>query len=538
MATRIAQSSMYSGFISNMNRNLSDYMESNLQGSSQKKVNRPSDDPVGMTRILTYRASMAQLEQCEDNASQAKGWLSLTDSTMTMFSSVLTTLISKAEQASTSTMTTENRKEIASEVRQLFEQLIGIANTQFTDGRNLFAGHKFGTSAYEQGLGVTTMDPDLQTMFDENGKPAGQVPWQVTGNAKQTIMLRFANDGEVGVDELDYSWSPDGGTTWKTGTLAAGDNVIDMDGVRLTIPVPDNPQPSGPDLVPVKVKAYDPDEQPGSKNGTMLYIRPAAYYKGDEENVQPLVDYYGDIGNIKDSFTKGNFTKDVRFRLDESVDLAVPGGKVNYSYSLDNGLTWLNGTSEVGGDNTLKLQSPFGYLQVNVDPSMSSTLDKNQQFVVRPQRAELGLEIMPGQYISVTNAGKDIFGGMFQELGQSTATPVFDGSNKNVFETVSNLLAWLETGNQDGCGQSVEDLKEAQKFLLTKVAVVGGKYNRVETALDLVGMNKDSQTTRLSAIEDIDITTLYTKLAQQQMAYQTVLQSSSMIMKLNLTNYI
>ena len=64
---RVAQRSMYNSFVSNMNRTLANYMESNIQSSSQKKVNRPSDDPVGMVRVLNYRSAIARNEQYESN---------------------------------------------------------------------------------------------------------------------------------------------------------------------------------------------------------------------------------------------------------------------------------------------------------------------------------------------------------------------------------------------------------------------------------------------------------------------------------------
>lgn len=43
---------------------------------------------------------------------------------------------------------------------------------------------------------------------------------------------------------------------------------------------------------------------------------------------------------------------------------------------------------------------------------------------------------------------------------------------------------------------------------------------------------------RVSAIEDVDLTELIARLARQQMSYQSVLQSSSMIMQLSLMNYL
>jgi flagellar hook-associated protein 3 FlgL len=43
---------------------------------------------------------------------------------------------------------------------------------------------------------------------------------------------------------------------------------------------------------------------------------------------------------------------------------------------------------------------------------------------------------------------------------------------------------------------------------------------------------------RLSYVEDIDLTELLVKLEQQQITYQTVLQSASKIMNMSLASYL
>jgi flagellar hook-associated protein 3 FlgL len=42
----------------------------------------------------------------------------------------------------------------------------------------------------------------------------------------------------------------------------------------------------------------------------------------------------------------------------------------------------------------------------------------------------------------------------------------------------------------------------------------------------------------MSNIEDVDLASLLTELANQQLSYETVLKSSSMIMKMSLVNYL
>ncbi len=619
---RVAQRTMYNSFVSNMNRTLSNYMESNIQSSSQKKINRPSDDPVGMARVLNYRAAITRNEQYESNSKDAVAWLRSTDSALTQAQTILSSLQEKAEQLATGTVTSENRKQTSYEIRQLFKQLVNIANTQYGD-EHLFAGHKTASTPYEIGLAVTDFntktkeknDVDLQLDFDKNvGKTVGtdeikfrystdgtswkeatlkagttsvnlegvtvslvkdkvfgtddiQITssdgvspdktsllnaadtklnlgkvfvdsdvtpvWKVSGSSDTTIMVRFPPDkindvyvpgsggGILGGTELNYEYSKDGGETWVTKTLPAGGTKLELDGVEVTIP--DNPK--------VVVEAYDPDEATARDNGSMLFIREAAYYNGDDNDPEPKVDSYGPSTVTKTS-AHGNFDKDVRIRLDEAV---YPGtdGTVRFSYSTDNGVTWQTGTASTHSDGKVRLNVPGGYLDVT-----AKELAAGQQFVVRPQRANQGLEIAEGEFLTVTNAGKDIFGGLYTPPDGRGPIAAMGGSAKNIFETVSEFLVWAETGVQSGSQEALANLKAASEGLLTSLAAVGGKEQRAELNLNILEGSRFDMEDRVSAIEDVDLTELIARLARQQMSYQSVLQSSSMIMQLSLMNYL
>ena len=65
-----------------MQKNLAAYMESNEQGSTQKKINRPSDDPAGAYRVLTTRDDLNATAQYQTNVDTARGWLELADSVL------------------------------------------------------------------------------------------------------------------------------------------------------------------------------------------------------------------------------------------------------------------------------------------------------------------------------------------------------------------------------------------------------------------------------------------------------------------------
>ena len=52
MSLRVAQQMIYQSSVDRMNVSLAQIMESNLQAATQKKINRPSDDPAGMAPAL------------------------------------------------------------------------------------------------------------------------------------------------------------------------------------------------------------------------------------------------------------------------------------------------------------------------------------------------------------------------------------------------------------------------------------------------------------------------------------------------------
>jgi flagellar hook-associated protein 3 FlgL len=521
---------MYHDMVGQMQKNLSNYMESNMQGSTQKKINRPSDDPVGMYRVLTTRNDISATEQYEENAKTALGWLQLSDNVLaTQVPVTITSLKTLAEQASTGSLTPENRLEIAYQVRELFGQLLNLANTRF-EGKTIYAGHEYTESAFEMGLAVTCWDAvsgdppdkDWQT-FDGYTPPR----YGITGASDKSIVIQFTDSGRVGADALKYRWSKDGGQTWPGGsTLPAGSppHVLEADGVRIELPhVGGQGQ---------KVTAADTDLGPGARNGTMLYVRPTAIYQGDDKDLPPRITVMGSAGTLaaNQAEASGTFHHDVLVRVDDGT---TNPPEVIYSYSTDGGSNWTTArTQPVAAPPpapAMRFTVPGGYLDTDVLPQNGT------QILIHPDRADLDYEIMRDTYIPVNAVGKDIFGGYYQ--GEPALNNGGDLS-ANLFEVVGNFIAYLENDNQEGCQRTLAALTTAEKTILKEAARVGGMENRVEMARDVLSYQKIDQQEQLSYTEDIDLTELLTKLTQQQLAYSTVLKSSSMIMQLSLANYV
>jgi flagellar hook-associated protein 3 FlgL len=84
----------------------------------------------------------------------------------------------------------------------------------------------------------------------------------------------------------------------------------------------------------------------------------------------------------------------------------------------------------------------------------------------------------------------------------------------------------------------LEQIDAVSKHILTNAARVGAAENRLQITENTLGALKHNETSRLSDVEDADVSELMTQLANQQIIYETVLRSSSMIMRMSLANFM
>ncbi|MDO9584044.1 MAG: flagellar hook-associated protein FlgL [Desulfomicrobium sp.] len=594
---RVSLRNQYSNFLYNLQKTQSRLMDLNMQASSQKRINKPSDDPVGTGRVLNYRSSLASIDQYRKNIDTAKGWLNLADESMMQVSTLMTKLKGLAEQGATGTMTASDREATSYEVRQIFSQLVNLANTRY-EGKSIFGGQKFEGSAFEEALMV----------YDQDGKSLGLV----TGQASRSFVVQFvgAEGAPVNAANQTCRYSKDGGATWTTTTVSA-DGRLDLGGISINL---------GTDYM----VNLTPETNRSTAKGSWLTIAPTAVYKGDHQSQSavlytagsstisalPLGGFEKDVhvkvlgavlapgsggtfqaqysvdgttwttvtvdnvtappviqtpyggvqvtgtGNltglefsVKSGSTgviqmgatvnaegRGLFSSDVMVRIDN--DLPVDIGSttpISYSYSTDGGVNWSTGHTASNTTAAAELLVPGGKL-VLTERTGVVQLVKNAQFIIHPQTAAHNVEISAGQYLQLNSIGSEIFGGYYENGTQ----PVFSDSDvgKNIMVTVGKLVAALENNDQQGCGEALDALKKGHQYFTTQLASVGARENRLDVADTVLSGLKLNETERMSNVEDADLAALLTELANQQLSYEAVLKSSSMIMKMSLVNYL
>jgi flagellar hook-associated protein 3 FlgL len=169
--------------------------------ASQKRINRPSDDPLGMGKVLDYRQTLSSIEQYETNIQSGQERLEITEITLDLVDELLQGV--RAIAMSEAGGTTESRQLTAEEVKNLFDQVLDLANSKL-NGNYMFSGYQTRTAPFSR-------DDTLATSFDQftvtyNGD-AGGARFIVGHDTEITIDTDgrplFQNAGAGGINIFD-----------------------------------------------------------------------------------------------------------------------------------------------------------------------------------------------------------------------------------------------------------------------------------------------------------------------------------------------
>lgn len=138
---RVPNGMMSNRLLTNINRNLALLDKYNTQGSTGKKIQVPSDDPIIASRSLKFRTMLSEAEQYAKNTSDATSWIDATETVFVNMNKILEDMKGLMTQGSNDSYTLEDRKKILTEYQSLLEQLEQELNSDYM-GRNLFSGFR------------------------------------------------------------------------------------------------------------------------------------------------------------------------------------------------------------------------------------------------------------------------------------------------------------------------------------------------------------------------------------------------------------
>lgn len=128
----------------NTNKTLQDKLSTMI--STEKKIARPSEDPIVALRSLRLRTSVNQTSQYVDkNVEDAKSWLAVTEDAIGTLSDILTDVRKQYVKGSSSTLTPADRQIILENLQALSAEVYNTGNVDFA-GRSVFTGYRTESS--------------------------------------------------------------------------------------------------------------------------------------------------------------------------------------------------------------------------------------------------------------------------------------------------------------------------------------------------------------------------------------------------------
>lgn len=216
----------------NTNSNITGWQDKLATG---QRIHRPGDDPVGIGYLMRYDSELNRSDEFLENARTGQGWLRTMDTMMQQATDVLKRVKVLTQQAATGTVPAEVRKNIATEITQLREQMVSIANSNYA-GRYMFNGQKTDQQPYQIATAATDKtDPGVYLL---NVSPSVDVPVSITGenifgaagapdnvfavldqiithlnNDQQPQLLNDLKEIDVAADRIASNWAEIGART-------------------------------------------------------------------------------------------------------------------------------------------------------------------------------------------------------------------------------------------------------------------------------------------------------------------------------------
>jgi flagellar hook-associated protein 3 FlgL len=140
------------------------------QASSQRAINRPSDDPAGTVESMRVRAAQRSNDQYSRNIDDGKGWLTTIDSTLGRASDIMRRVRDLTVQgANDGAMSPTAKEAIAVELEGLKADLMVQANAKYA-GRTVFAGNSAQASAIDSATYIFNGGGTVERRVGDNTK--------------------------------------------------------------------------------------------------------------------------------------------------------------------------------------------------------------------------------------------------------------------------------------------------------------------------------------------------------------------------------
>ncbi len=113
-----------------------------------KRLNKPSDDPVGAAKVVRLTEELDKLGQYQRNNNLLTNSLEQQEAVFTNIYQTAQRARTLVQQAGSGVLSDADRKAIGTELAQIRDEMLGMMNTQDANGNYIFAGHQSQTQPF------------------------------------------------------------------------------------------------------------------------------------------------------------------------------------------------------------------------------------------------------------------------------------------------------------------------------------------------------------------------------------------------------
>lgn len=174
---RITTSMLTDRVVFNMQRSIRRFMDMQTQLSSGRRINKPSDDPLGTQRDLIYRTELKKNEQYRKNIGQGQNWMQSYDSILGDLKNLISSTKEIAIAMSNGVYDEVAREGSANEVESIFERLMQLANSELEE-KFMFSGFRTNAQALVASANGVVYEGDQ-----------GRIEFQIDSSSRMVINL-------------------------------------------------------------------------------------------------------------------------------------------------------------------------------------------------------------------------------------------------------------------------------------------------------------------------------------------------------------
>lgn len=529
---RITNKIMQNNSLHNINNNKILQDKLSTQMSTQKKITRPSDDPVIAIRALRLRNDVSQIRQFyEKNSPDAESWLKVTADALNTTTEVLKSMTEQAGRGANKDLGYEDLDIIVTQLKALRDEFYSTGNVDFA-GRYVFTGYRTDTTlTYTEDTKqdftiteqLTVADIDILD-YTSTGKLKGMSednydPTQGVGEEENNV-----NNADIHRIRLSY----DNLKSLADGQTIKIETVVDSDAV---------PETTAPMNFAVEVVSstanpnpYDYIQDPANAGKAVLIpetgelLLGSDLYEAQFENMD--TDTQIRISYEKDSWKDGDLRPQHYFACTDE-DKGIDYNFTEYEHIV-------NGQPQT--DKYIASEKDTQVIEYDVGYNQKIRVNTvaDEVFTMDMDRAIDDLENALAQLKEINDTRTDLknmLDGMKEgEAGYDNMKQTYAAADKAYTHIRENMQKMFE-----GFITKVQDISANTNVAITDN---GTRSSRLDLVSNRLMTQKTTFQTLQSANEDVDITEVTVQLTSMDYTYQSALMATGKILQNSLMHYI